>query len=77
MPYRRRPDDTVWHTNADCWNWPGGSYEGRAELPEEGVVCFECTERRRVTPDYTPPLPVRPRAISVDPLTRVSVRSWR
>jgi hypothetical protein len=56
MPYRRRPDDTVWHNNTDCWNWPGGSYDGRAQLPPDGVVCFECSERRRAALDYVPPL---------------------
>jgi len=56
MPYRRRPDDTVWHNNTDCWNWPGGSYDGRAELPPGGVVCFECSERRLAASDYVPSL---------------------
>jgi len=54
---RRCPDDIIWHNNTDCWNWPGGSYEGRAELPPGGVVCFECSERRRAAPVYVPPLP--------------------
>jgi hypothetical protein len=56
MPYRRRPDDTVWHNSPDCWNWPGGSYDGRSELPPGGVVCFECSDRRRAALDYVPPL---------------------
>lgn len=57
MTYRRRPGDTVWHHNPDCWDWPGGSYEGRAEAAPGGVICFECTDRRRAAQNYMPPLP--------------------
>ena len=71
MTYRRRFNDSIWHRNPDCWNWPGGSYDARANLEPTDVICFECAERERNAAEIVPS--VKKAGEIAAPLTRAGV----